>query len=84
MAMKAQVLGADGLMAANITLFAVLIYEIVGPMLTKISLQKAGEIDPNEKRSAREEARTLLEQYSRKHHLRKVIAQNNKNHEKNK
>ena len=84
MAMKAQVLGADGLMAANITLFAVLIYEIVGPMLTKISLQKAGEIDPNDKSSAREEARTLLEQYSRKHHLRKVIAQNNKNHEKNK
>ena len=30
---------------ANITLFAVLIYELFGPMLTKIALIKAGEID---------------------------------------
>ena len=70
MAIKAYELGPDGAMVANITLFAVLIYEIVGPMLTKISLQKAGEIDPNEKSSARENAQKLLAQHSRKHHLR--------------
>ena len=66
---KAQ-LGEVGGIVANITLFAVLIYEIVGPMLTKISLQKAGEIDPDSKVSAREEARKLLEDKSRKkvHH----------------
>ena len=53
MAMKAQTLGAEGLIVSNITLFAVLIYEIVGPSLTKISLQKAGEIKPEGKTSAR-------------------------------
>ena len=54
MAMKAKEgLGADGIMVANITLFAVLIYELVGPYLTKISLQKAGEIQPEGKTSAR-------------------------------
>lgn len=39
----------------NITLFAVLVYELVGPLLTKIALQKAGEIDPEGKTSARQE-----------------------------
>jgi len=55
MAIKAEQLGSEGegAIVANITLFAVLIYEIVGPMLTKISLMKAGEIKPEEKKSAR-------------------------------
>ena len=39
----------------NITLFAVLIYELIGPLLTKIALTKAGDIDPEGKTSAREE-----------------------------
>ncbi len=42
-----------GALIANITLFSVLIYELVGPFLTKISLSKAGEIDPEGKTSAR-------------------------------
>lgn len=46
MAIKAEELGPVGLIIANITLFAVLIYEIVGPALTKMSLLKAGEINP--------------------------------------
>ena len=66
MAMKAQTLGADGTIVANITLFAVLIYEIVGPLLTKISLEKAGEIKAHEKVSAREEAWKILVHHSRK------------------
>ncbi len=37
----------------NIVLFSVLVYEIVGPYLTKISLVKAGEIDPEGKTSNR-------------------------------
>ena len=53
MAMKAKELGDVGLIVANITLFAVLVYEIVGPALTKISLLKAGEIDPEGKVSER-------------------------------
>ena len=62
---KAQ-LGDIGNIVANITLFAVLIYEIVGPLLTKLSLQAAGEINPEAKVSARDEARKLLEHKSRK------------------
>ena len=53
MAIKAQALGPIGDMVANITLFSVLIYELVGPFLTKIALHKAGEIDPEGKVSAR-------------------------------
>ncbi len=44
-----------GSLVLNITLFAVLIYELVGPLLTKIALTKAGEIDPEGKTSARHE-----------------------------
>ncbi len=52
MAIKAAAL-PSGAIVQNITIFAVLVYEIVGPMLTKISLMKAGEINPEEKVSAR-------------------------------
>ena len=60
MAIKAAALGPDGAMVGNITLFAVLIYELVGPMLTKIALTKAGDIKPEGKTSAREQARVAL------------------------
>ena len=53
MAIKAHTLGPEGDIVANITLFAVLVYEIVGPMLTKIALTKAGDIKPEEKASSR-------------------------------
>lgn len=53
MALKATELGADGMIVRNITLFAVLIYEIVGPFLTKVALTKAGDINPEGKTSAR-------------------------------
>ncbi len=39
----------------SITLFAVLVYEIVGPALTKMALLKAGDINPEGRSSAREE-----------------------------
>ena len=55
MAQMAMALGEDGVIVANITLFAVLIYEIFGPMLTKWALLKAGDIKPHEKTSARGE-----------------------------
>lgn len=42
-----------GVIVQNIILFSVLIYEIVGPFLTKVALTKAGEIDPKGKVSAR-------------------------------
>ena len=46
MCATAMQLGPDGNLIRNITLFAVLIYEIVGPLLTRMSLQAAGEIHP--------------------------------------
>ena len=42
----AQELGSEGAIIRNIVLFAVLIYELFGPMMTKIALTKAGEIAP--------------------------------------
>lgn len=54
MAIKAEELGDVGIVVANITLFAVLVYELVGPALTKMSLLKAGEIDPEGAVSARQ------------------------------
>ena len=38
--------GAEGAMIRNIVLFSVLIYELVGPMLTKMALTAAGDIRP--------------------------------------
>ncbi len=55
MAIKAIELGPDGAIVRNITLFAVLIYEIVGPFLTKVALTKAGDIKAEGRKSAREE-----------------------------
>ncbi len=52
MAMTAATM-ADGALTRNVVLFAVLIYEIVGPALTKRSLMKAGEICPEGRVSAR-------------------------------
>ena len=43
----------DGDIVRNVVLFAVLVYELVGPSLTKRSLVKAGEIDPEGRTSAR-------------------------------
>ena len=42
----AQTLGADGVMVRNIVLFGVLIYELIGPALTRIALTEAGDIQP--------------------------------------
>ena len=52
MAMTATAL-ADGVLVRNVVLFSVLIYELVGPALTKRSLLQAGEIRPEGKTSAR-------------------------------
>lgn len=44
---------SDGSIVRNVVLFSVLIYELVGPTLTKLSLTAAGEIRPDGKTSAR-------------------------------
>jgi len=52
MALTAATL-ADGALARNVVLFAVLVYELVGPTLTKRSLLAVGEISPEGRTSAR-------------------------------
>ncbi len=46
MCTTAMQLGEDGNLIRNITLFAVLIYELVGPVCTRWALTKAGDIKP--------------------------------------
>ena len=43
----------DGHLVRNVVLFSVLVYELIGPVLTKIALTKAGEIRPEGKTNAR-------------------------------
>ena len=43
----------DGALARNVVLFAVLVYELIGPALTKRSLLAVGEIRPEGRTSAR-------------------------------
>ena len=67
MAISAQVLGPEmGGLVRNIILFSVFIYELAGPMLTKMALTRAGEIQPAEsenKYRARFERKTLTKHY---------------------
>jgi len=61
-------LPGEGAMIRNITLFAVLIYELVGPLMTKMALTAAGEIKPMSdevkmrRQTKLEEAKTKSEQ----------------------
>ena len=48
-----QLGGYAGGLIRNIVLFSVLIYELVGPMLTKMALTRAGEIIPHERKSSK-------------------------------
>ena len=54
MSVTAQQLGEyEGGLVRNIILFSVLIYELVGPMLTKWALTRAGEIIPEHRKSSK-------------------------------
>ncbi|MBR4288841.1 MAG: cation:proton antiporter [Clostridia bacterium] len=46
MCATAMQLGGEGILIRNITLFAVLIYELFGPVFTRMALTAAGEIRP--------------------------------------
>ena len=48
MAVTVQELGAEGEIIRNIVLFGVLVYELVGPLMTKNALIRAGDIHPKE------------------------------------
>lgn len=46
MCLTAKQLGAEGDLIRNIILFSVLVYELVGPVMTRMALTKAGDIQP--------------------------------------
>lgn len=48
MSITALEIGETGVIIRNIVLFGVLIYELFGPLMTKIALTKAGDIKPKE------------------------------------
>ena len=54
MSATVEALGESGVLIRNIVLFGVLIYELVGPLLTKWSLTQAGEIKPKPPEKTRE------------------------------
>ena len=53
--------GEIGSLVQSITLFSVLIYELVGPYLTKVALIKAGDIHEGGQTSVREEIRQKMQ-----------------------
>lgn len=52
---KEALIFQDGKIISNIVLFSVFVYELIGPTLTKLSLERAGEIDISERKSSRVE-----------------------------
>ena len=76
MAMKAKAFGEIGNMVATITLFAVLIYELVGPALTKTALLKAGDINPEQRRSARHAHVENMPEHKKQRHFHREAIKN--------
>lgn len=54
MSLTVESIGAEGVFIRNIVLFAVLVYELFGPLLTKIALTKAGDISAEGATDARD------------------------------
>ncbi|MCR5664289.1 MAG: cation:proton antiporter [Oscillospiraceae bacterium] len=61
MCVTAASLPGDGKLIRNIVLFAVLVYELVGPLLTKWALAKAGDIQPRSEEVLHRRERKLAE-----------------------
>ena len=62
MCVQATALGQEGILIRNITLLAILIYELVGPLLTKRALERAHNITemPDEVKNRRHHKLSLL------------------------
>ena len=70
MCITARQLGPEGDLIRNIILFAVLVYELVGPMMTKSALTAAGDITamPEHVKNRRENKLRAAEQYHHSSH----------------
>ena len=78
MCVTAQSIGADGELIRNIILFSVLIYELVGPMMTKEALEAAGEITQKPK-EVLERRERMLAAAEPKEYLNRYLAQKESN-----
>ena len=56
-----QILGETGTLVRTLTLFAVLIYELAGPSITKAALTRSGDIQPKDKEVLTRREKTLKE-----------------------
>ena len=68
MCATAMQLGKDGELIRNITLFAVLIYELFGPLFTRMALTAAGEIKPMSDEVKHRRKHKLLALHHKKDH----------------
>ncbi len=66
MCVTASALPGDGALIRNIVLFAVLVYELVGPVMTKWALTKAGDIQPKSEDVLKRRERKLAEAAARR------------------
>ena len=66
MCVTASALPGDGALIRNIVLFAVLVYELVGPVMTKWALTKAGDIQPKSEEVLKRRERKLAEAAARR------------------
>ena len=71
MCATAMQLGAEGNLIRNITLFAVLIYELLGPLMTRMALTAAGEIRPMPEEVKHRRTHKLMEAQKRREESRK-------------
>jgi len=61
-----QTMGEVGSFIRNLTLFAVLVYELLGPTLTKIALTKSGDIKPKDTEALKQRREDKLKEIQEK------------------
>lgn len=66
MCVTASTLPNDGALIRNIVLFAVLVYELVGPVMTKWALTRAGDIQPKSEEVLHRRDNKLLQAQAKK------------------
>ena len=64
-----QILGETGALVRSLTLFAVLVYELAGPSITKIALTKSGDIQPKSEEVLKRREKTLKEIQDKRAHI---------------
>ena len=56
-----QILGDTGALVRTLILFSVLVYELIGPSITKVALTRSGDIRPKDEEVLKRREKTLKE-----------------------